>query len=525
MKRLGGKKIARAGLTSLALALCLASGAYPEAGAPGAIFDFGAGARPLAMGGAYSAMVKEASSLYYNPAGLSMMSNRNLSFMRASLFEGMSYDYLGYAQNYRGFPGGWGAQMLRLSAGTAEGRDVNNQPTSNFSYSETAFAVGTGVHGLFLPTLSLGGSIKVLNRSLADQSNRLIGFDIGAQYGPLLNEKLTVALVMRNFGSFSMGDTDDKLPIGLKAGAAYALSSNISICADVSSDGSFQFGTEYGMGPGAIRLGYDRNAFSFGAGMKVMKAYQIDYAMLKHPVLGLSNRISLGYYFGKVVSAPPKVRGYAPDYLKKAEEGIKKRDYSAAYENVNMSVGMDPAVKNGPWGEKYRRMGSVVTGLQLKELPARQELLKADTPQATEAGRAVEAYLEGNNDKSILLSHSALGYQPGNAFFSDFLQVMSGLTHSEIKKDEILPRTALSTEKLRKSEASFQMLEYDKAAKECEQVLLLDENNALAWTRLGSSYFALGDLERSRKAYLRALQINPDNPSVRDFMLLQGWTK
>lgn len=218
MKMRSGKNIARAGLAGLVLALCLAQGAYPDAGSPGAIFDFGAGARPLAMGGAYSAMVKEASSLYYNPAGLSMLGNRNISFMRATLFEGMSYDYLGYAQNYGGFPGGWGVQLLRLSAGTADGRDENNQPAGSFSYNETAFAVGTGVHGLFLPTLSLGASIKVLNRSLADETSRLAGFDIGAQYSPALADKLTLGLVLRNFGNFAMGNTDDKLPVGLKAG-------------------------------------------------------------------------------------------------------------------------------------------------------------------------------------------------------------------------------------------------------------------------------------------------------------------
>ncbi|PIU20201.1 MAG: hypothetical protein COT18_03495, partial [Elusimicrobia bacterium CG08_land_8_20_14_0_20_59_10] len=305
MKTRGGKNIVRAGLTGLTPALCLAffflsfilypsSFLFAQAGSPGGIFNFGAGARPLAMGGAYSAMVKDASALYYNPAGLSMMNSRNVSLMHATLFEGMSYDYLGYAQNYGGLPGGWGIQALRLSAGSAEGRDESNQPTGNFSYGETAFAAGAGIHGLLLPSLSLGLSLKVLSRSLADETNRLAGFDIGAQYGPVITDKLTLAFVIRNFAGFATGDTDDKLPPGLKAGAAYALSSNISLAADISSDGSFQLGTEYGIGPGAIRMGYDRSLFSAGAGIKFLKSYQLDYAMYKHPVLGLSNRVSLG---------------------------------------------------------------------------------------------------------------------------------------------------------------------------------------------------------------------------------------
>ncbi len=493
-----------------------------EAGSPGAIFDFGAGARPLAMGGAYSAMVKDASSLYYNPAGLSMMGNRNVSFMHAALFEGMSYDYLGYAQNYGGFPGGWGVQAIRLAAGTADGRDENNQPTGDFSYSESAFAAGTGVHGLFLPSLSLGASIKVLNRSMADETNRLIGFDIGARYGPVITDKLTLALVVRNFGSFAMGDTADKLPLGLKLGAAYALNSNISVCADVSAGGVFQFGAEYGMGPGAMRLGYDRNAFSFGGGLKFMKAYQLDYAMLKHPALGLSNRISLSYFFGGV-AAPPKVRGYATDYIKKAEEAVKGRSYLEAHENARMSIGMDPAVRNGPWSEKYRRVEGVVAGLKLKELPARQELLKADTPQAVEAGRSIEAYLDGDNNKSVLLAHSALGYQPGDAFFSEFLQVMSGLTHSGINNDEILPRALLVNLKLEKAAAAFYAQDFNKTLKECSEALLLGDGNADVWKKLGSAYYALGDTAKARHAYGKVLELNPQDESIVRFMTLQGW--
>ncbi len=521
MKTTAAQRMGYAGFAGLWLVLAVPCTVFSQAGAPGAIFDFGAGARPLAMGGAYSAMVKDASSLYYNPAGLSMMNSRNVSLMHTTLFEGMSYDYLGYAQNYGGLPGGWGAQALRLSAGTADGRDENNQPASGFSYSETAFAAGTGVHGLFLPSLSLGASIKVLNRSLADAGNRLIGFDIGAQY-PVITEKLTLGLVVRNFGSFAMGDTADKLPLGLKLGAAYALNSNILVCADISGDGAFQLGTEYGIGPGAIRFGYDRNAFSFGGGMKFMKSYQLDYALFKHPVLGLSNRISLGYFFGGV-AAQPNVRVYAPEFIKKAESGIKNRDYVAAYENVNMSIGMDPAVREGPWGEKYNRLNSVVTGLKLKELPARRELLKADTPQAVEAGNAIGEYLEGNNDKSALLAHSALGYQPGDAFFSEFLTVMSGLTRSQIKKDEILPRAMLVNLKLEKASSSFYVQDFQKSVKECSEALLIAESNAEAWKKIGSAYFALGDTAKARHAYGKALELNPADASIIGFMRLQGW--
>ena len=42
-------------------------------GTSGEFLLLGAGARGLALGGAYAAMASDASALYYNPAGLSLM--------------------------------------------------------------------------------------------------------------------------------------------------------------------------------------------------------------------------------------------------------------------------------------------------------------------------------------------------------------------------------------------------------------------------------------------------------------------
>ena len=451
-----------------------------------------------------------------------MMNNRNISFMHATLFEGMSYDYLGYAQNYGSLPGGWGAQIIRLSAGMAEGRDDNNQLTSNFDYTETALVAGTGIHGLFLPSLSIGTSVKLLTRAMDKESNRLIGFDIGGQYGPIYNDKLSLAFVARNFGSFAIGDTDDKLPFDVKLGVAYAMGSNISLSVDISGSGELQFGSEYVMGPGALRIGYDRDFLSFGGGIKFMKAYQLDYAMFKHPVLGMSNRISLSYFFGGV-SAPPKIRSYAIDYLKKVEDGIRDRDFSSAFDNIAMAIGMDPGIAKGPWGEKYSRLSGLVSGLKLKELPERQKQLKMQAEQPAEAGRALAEYVAGNSLKSMLLAHSALGYQPNNALYSDLLSMLSKMTFIEIKQDEILPRSIMIQKKLGKAAAAFYAQQFESAMRQCDEVLLIDENNALALTRLGSIYFAMGDRENARKSYMKAVALDPTDQQTIDFMKMQGW--
>lgn len=510
-------------LAGLAALFLLAGALSAEGGRPGDIFNFGAGARPLGMGGAYAAVSRDVTSLYYNPAGLSMLSARNVSMMHAELFGGAAYDYLGYAQNYGRLAGAWGLQVMKLGIGGVEGRDENNQPAASFGYSETAFAVGTGVRGLVFPFLSAGVSVKMLSRSLADSADNMLGLDIGFQYGPLYAGKLYLGGVLQNFGGISTGDTSDKLPLGYRVGAAYAVLQNVLLCADLTTGGEVRFGTEYVVGPGSLRMGYDRTSFSFGSGLKFLKYYQLDIAVLKHQTLGLSNRVSLGYHFGGGYKAPPKITAKAPDYLKLAEQKLKKSDFTGALDDMTSAIAMDMAVKAGPWGEKRSRLTRIVEGLKLRESDERRRLLRENNAQAAEAAEAVREYVEGHSLKSVLLAHSALGYEPNSVFYGEVLNLLSSLGSVDVRRDEVLPREILVQEKLKKASAAFYYQKFESVLRQCEEVLLLDERNPLAWTRLGSAYFAMGETEKARNAYETAVKYNPADSVTLNFMRLQGW--
>ena len=57
---------------NLALAWLCAASAHAQ-GQPGDIFNYAASGRASAMGGAYTALASDASSIYYNPAGLGLV--------------------------------------------------------------------------------------------------------------------------------------------------------------------------------------------------------------------------------------------------------------------------------------------------------------------------------------------------------------------------------------------------------------------------------------------------------------------
>lgn len=506
----------------LLLLLAVASFAFADGGRPGEIFNFGAGARPLAMGSAYTAVARDATAVYYNPAGLGLLPDRHMSLMHANLFEGAVYDFLGYAQNFKKIPGGWGLQILRLSIGDILGRDEFNNETSVFSYSETAFSLGAGVRGLFSPMLSIGTSVKVLNRSLASSSDRLFGLDIGLQYGPLLNGRVSLGMNIQNVAGFKMGDTDDRLPLNARLGASIDVIPGFALVTDFSDSGEFRIGTEYSMGPGALRVGYDRQTLSFGGGMRIMRSYHLDVALLKHSELGMSQRISLGYRFGGAGKASrPEL--FAKDFLARAQKSMEERFYVSALNHVNRAMGLAPEIAVGPWGERKRRLSAIVEAMRLSELPEREKILTGGGEQPDMAHEAAIAYLAGQELKSMLFAHAALGTDTKEVFFEGFLTNLSKLTGIAVRRDEIIPRTALIREKLKKAAGAFYAQRFDMAVRECEEALLLDGRNALAWTRLGSSYFAMGDKVRARSAYEKALEIKPDDKITYEFMRIQGW--
>lgn len=498
-----------------------------EGGRAGELFDHGAGARPIAMGGAFTAVSRDASAVYYNPSGLGMLARPNLQLMHSTLFEGAYYDFMGYAGHFNSLPGGWGLEFIRLAAGGAEGRDAYNNRTSNFDYSETALAAAAGLKGLYFSKLSAGASFKYLNRSLAGSGDNHFSLDLGLQYGPLLRGRLDLGLVANNMVSFATGDTSDRMPLLVKAGAGFRVAGDILIAAEIDGEGKFRIGSEYAMAIGSVRAGLDdANMVSLGLGTVFMKAYSLDLAVSRHPVLGLSNKISLGYQFGAGRSGrEDKPAVLAREYLEKAKKALNERRYTAFLENLDNAMAMDHALSEGKWGERYRRMSGMVEKLNLKYNAEKAGMFAANTEQALMAQAALTAYMDAQELKSMLFAHAAAGANLKEAAFEEFLNLLSGLTKLPVRQDEVLPRLTLINEKMRKADLNFQMMKFDLAAKECEEILLLDETNLLTRIRLGSAYFAIGDERRAREAYDGVLQLDPNNAEVLEFMKLKGWER
>ena len=87
------------------------------------------------------------------------------------------------------------------------------------------------------------------------------------------------------------------------------------------------------------------------------------------------------------------------------------------------------------------------------------------------------------------------------------------------ESSEILDeRLNLIDQKLQKALEKIYSGEYLVAAKECQEVLDLEPDNALALTRLGSVYYAMGQVKQAREYWKQALEQDPNNDVLKSFM-------
>ena len=511
----------------LALLLVFAVPAHAGVGGQaGELFTFGASARALAMGSAHTGAVNDATAVYYNPAGLGLLPGREIAFMRAQLFGDASYDYIAYAQNKKKRAGGWGIEIIRLGASGGEGRDEFNQSAGGFDYSETALSVAHGYRGLFHPKMSFGFKFKMLQRSLGGASDRMLGADLGVQYGPLMNDKLTVGAVALNAFGLVQGDTEDKLSPLLRLGASYKVLGPLSMVADLSSEGELRIGTEYAFGVTSVRVGVDDKNLSFGGGLKFRQKYMFDLALVNHPTLGMSQRLSVGYKFGSAVPRPGELKtqkqtNYAAEYLNNAKAELQKRNYLRASKDLDTALGIDAKIENGEWNGRAARLRKFVKETELAANEDDSLKLASDGQAALIAQQAIEAYLIGEEDRAMVLAHAAQGSETRDPAYRRLLEGLAKLTGRKVERDQLLPPGRLAALKMKQGVEAVYQRRFEVATEILRESLWLDPSNVLAWTRLGSAYFAMGDKPRAKAAWTKALELNPADQTLRNFMIQQ----
>ncbi len=292
-------------LAVLGVALLVAGLSLGAAGVEAVtVLDISPGVGQIGAGGAGIAVVNGAETVYYNPAGLAGLPGISFSSFYASHMGAANLTSFSLA--LRGF-----AVAAELySSGSIPGYDSDGNPTTDLSYSSSAYMFGFGVDPSMLPFLpkmplsfSVGGLLKGVSTKIADVSGNGFAFDLGFRmaipplsFGPLAVTDAAFGVTLSNlFGGMSYDGTQENFPMDIGLGLTARFVNVITVSTDVHLAGSLGFGVTYEPVPAlALRLGIlNKGGTSITAGVGLnVQGFLIDYAFVSHAV-GPTHRIGL----------------------------------------------------------------------------------------------------------------------------------------------------------------------------------------------------------------------------------------
>ncbi len=272
-------------------------------------------ARPVAMGGAYTGIANDESSIFYNPAGFAGFETKRFGFGYLNNIFDMQTGYISYFHplSYRGDKV-VAVYLDYLSYGDFTRTNELGEVLGTFSGSDILFSAGYAqkINDQF----SVGGMAKIIYEKIEDYSSHGFALDVGAKYS-LLDERTSFGIAAQNIGAQLSGFTDgadkDPLPMRFRFGVShhpvglpFLLAGDVVVPTD--NDIYFALGGELvETHPLFVRVGWNSfgstnfetdssndwlSGFSAGFGVE-LNNFQISYAVSPQADLGTSHRVTI----------------------------------------------------------------------------------------------------------------------------------------------------------------------------------------------------------------------------------------
>lgn len=278
-------------------------------GAGQTAFEFtriGVGERACSMGGAFTGVSDDATAVFWNPAGASLIGGKEITIGHTDYVADIKIGNFAYVTPVGNYMVGVGIENLyvedwrRDESGNVLGTFVNNLTSAGLMLSYKASK-----------DLAVGGVIKGLHEQLDTERTSGVGIDIGMMYN--LNG-INVGVVVQNLGSgVSYGDMTAGMPTNLKVGIGYGgisagrglVSSDIEV--PVAGKKVLSVGGEYNVWKTLyLRAGYKikeggsdlgaLDGLNAGLGFAI-SGYRINYGFAPFGTFGAIHRISLNRRF------------------------------------------------------------------------------------------------------------------------------------------------------------------------------------------------------------------------------------
>lgn len=310
----------------------------PNLGTSGANFlQIPVGAKAAGMGGAVIGSIEDASSVFWNPAGLVKVNSLQAHFTHMNWFDLFDFNAASLAYNVEDY----GVFAISMIVFGTDGIEITTEESPNGTgryYDAQDVALGLSFSRYLTDRFSFGMTVKYVSQTIWNESADGIAFDLGTQYN-LDFQNLTIAMSMTNFGGDLRFDgpdlnitylkddnfplsrltparletSDYPLPLNFQVGIGFdiyqgdfiKMRGGIDAVHPNDNSERLNFGTEISFFDrlylrGGYKYNYSDEDFTFGAGASVPLSstlIRFDYAYSMYDILPSVHRISLDIIF------------------------------------------------------------------------------------------------------------------------------------------------------------------------------------------------------------------------------------
>jgi len=327
-------------LLALVTALCLVQtrAQNPNIGTAGAQFlKIPVGPRAAAMAGAVVSNSDDASSLFWNPAGIVGVKSGALFAAHADWWATVKLNHAAYVQSFDDI-GSFGVSVTVLSMDAMEVTTEDDPEGTGQTFDAQDVMIGASYARRLTTEFSVGVTAKYIQQRIWNESASGVAFDVGTQYRIGFRD-LTIGMSMSNFGAnmtyagrdlsvdytvdpnnsnvrlapASLAAEEFPLPLYFQVGISMSpyTSENFSVllAADVAHPNDNQERVNVGaevtvLGQlflrGGYRFGYDIEKATMGVGVALplgSVSLTADYAYAMYDLLPNISRFSVGMTF------------------------------------------------------------------------------------------------------------------------------------------------------------------------------------------------------------------------------------
>ena len=175
------------------------AGDFSKVGTAAAQFlKIGVGARAMGLGGSFTALANDVSTIYWNPAGISNIDGFSLAVAHNEWFADISHDFAGivYPLTSSDFVA---LHVVALNTGEQEVTTVTQPEGTGIYYDVSDLAIGLSYARTLTDRFSVGLTVKYIQQNLYNESANTFAVDLGTYLRTGFHD-LVIAMNMSNFG-------------------------------------------------------------------------------------------------------------------------------------------------------------------------------------------------------------------------------------------------------------------------------------------------------------------------------------